>query len=90
MNDLYDANVFFHSSEGFHLQEITRRSSDVSNVSAFRRGSVHRGSITEDDTEELEKKKMKAVLQLMGFQKKAQKDYRWDTVTKPEPEPTRR
>ena len=62
-----------------------RRSSDASNVSALRRGSVHRGSLgsAEEDTEELEKKKLKAVLQLMGFEKKAQKDYRWDTVTKP-------
>ena len=35
---------------------------------------------------------MKAVLQLMGFQKKAQKEFRWDTVTvsKPEPENKRR
>ena len=75
------------------MQEITRRSSDASNV-ALRRGSVHRGSLSfaENDTEELEKKKLKAVLQLMGFEKKAQKEYRWDTVNKPtEPsQPSRR
>ena len=58
-----------------------RRSSDASNVSALRRGSVHRGSLgsAEEDTEELEKKKLKAVLQLMGFEKKAQKD-KWKAI----------
>ena len=75
------------------IQEISRRASDVSNVptAVSRRGSVHRGSLSED-TEDLEKKKMKAVLQLMGFQKKAQREFRWDTVSvsKPEPENKRR
>ena len=77
------------------IQEISRRASDVSNVPAAvsRRGSVHRGSLSlAVDTEDLEAKKMKAVLQLMGFQKKAQKEFRWDAVTasKPEPENKRR
>ena len=87
------------------IQEISRRASDVSNLAGAltegrrntieisRRGSVHRGSLSlAEDTEDLEQKKMKAVLQLMGFQKKTQKEYRWDTVTvsKPEPEIKRR
>ena len=68
------------------MLEGRRNTIDIS-----RRGSFHRGSLTED-TDDLEKKKMKAVLQMMGFQKKAQKEFRWDTVavSKPEPETKRR
>ena len=34
--------------------------------------------------EDLEKKKMRAVLEMMGLQKKQQKEFTWDTVVKKE------
>ena len=48
-----------------------------------RRGSVKRGSITWDEEEMLESKKLKAALEAQGELKKRQKEYTWDCVSSP-------
>ena len=48
--------------------------------SITRRGSVKRGSLTWQEKEELETKRLKAAIEAMGMMKKAQKDFTWDSV----------
>ena len=60
---------------------IRRESAAVDNL---RRGSMHRGSLSgaSGDEEDLEKKKMRAVLEMMGMQRKTQKAFTWDVAEK--------
>ena len=46
--------------------------------------SSRRGSVLIETEEDLEKKKLRAVLEMMGLQKKQQKEFTWDTVVKKE------
>ena len=48
-----------------------------------RRGSVKRGSLSWEDEEALEAKRLKAALEAMGMMKKRQKEFTWD-VAKPQ------
>ena len=48
--------------------------------SITRRGSVKRGSLTWQEEEELETKRLKAAIEAMGMRKKAQKEFTWDSV----------
>ena len=45
-----------------------------------RRGSVKRGSLSWEEEEALEAKKLKATLEAMGMMKKKQKEFTWDSV----------
>lgn len=45
-----------------------------------RRGSVKRGSISWEQEDQLESKKLKAALEAMGMVKKKQKEFTWDSV----------
>ena len=46
--------------------------------------SSRRGSVLIETEEDLERKKLRAVLEMMGLQKKQQKEFTWDTVVKKE------
>ena len=72
--------------------DITRRSSNASMIpdgssyvrresqDTTRRGSIKRGSISWEEEEALEAKKLKATLEAMGMIKKKQKEFTWDSV----------
>ena len=59
-------------------RDSIRRESVADNL---RRGSMHRGSLSGDE-DDLEKKKMRAVLEMMGMQRKTQKAFTWDVAEK--------
>ena len=54
---------------------VRRESQDTA-----RRGSIKRGSISWEEEEALEAKKLKATLEAMGMIKKKQKEFTWDSV----------
>ena len=60
-----------------------RRDSNLKrdSVDHQRRGSIRRGSTAGDD-DDLEKRKMRAVLEMMGMQRKTQKSFTWDSNAK--------
>ena len=47
------------------------------------KGSIRGGALIETE-EDLEKKKLRAVLEIMGLQKKQPKAFTWDTMVKKE------
>ena len=70
MTDLPDLG----SRRGSQVVEPERRGE------VTRRGSVKRGSISWEQEDQMESKKLKAALEAMGMMKKKQKEFLWDSV----------
>ena len=62
------------------IREHDKRRDSTEYFTKTRRGSIKRGSLTMQEEEELETKRLKAAVEAMGMRKQAQKDFCWDTV----------
>ena len=67
--------VGYKDQEEVNSGEHNRRRDSI-----LRRGSKKQGSLTRQDEDELETKRLKAAIEAMGMMKKAQKDFTWDSV----------
>ena len=79
---LVPTEVTGRSSNAFMIPDEAsygRRESQDTQI-LTRRGSVKRGSLSWEEEEALEAKKLKATLEAMGMMKKKQKEFTWDAV----------
>ena len=71
-----DENLADHNNR----RDSDKRRDSIENWNKTRRGSMKRGSLTWQEEEELETKRLKAAIEAMGMRKKAQKEFCWDSV----------